>query len=113
MMAKALGGGVMPIGAFTATERLWEVFNENPFIHTSTFGGNPLACRAALATIRTIEEKGLVQRAEEMGDYILERLKGLALKYPSIIGDVRGKGLMIGIEFIHESYGGALISYRG
>ncbi|WP_027340608.1 aminotransferase class III-fold pyridoxal phosphate-dependent enzyme [Halonatronum saccharophilum] len=109
--AKALGGGVMPIGAFTATEELWEVFNENPFIHTSTFGGNPLACRAALATIKKIEDDNLIDRAKEMGNYLLEGLTGLAYKYPDIIEDVRGKGLMIGVEFIHESYGGALISY--
>ena len=108
--AKALGGGVMPVGAFIATPEVWEVFNTAPFIHTSTFGGNPLACRAAIATLNTLEEKGLVQKAAESGEYLLNRLTDLAKNYPDIINDVRGKGLMVGIEFQHESYGGLLIS---
>ncbi|OCL27319.1 putrescine aminotransferase [Orenia metallireducens] len=108
--AKALGGGVMPVGAFIATPEVWEVFNESPFMHTSTFGGNPLACRAAIATLNAIEKKELVQKAAESGEYLLNRLKELVKNYPGIINDVRGKGLMIGIEFQHESYGGLLIS---
>ncbi len=109
-LAKALGGGVMPIGAVVATAEVWEVFNENPFLHTSTFGGNPLACRAALATIDAIQEEALVLEAAKKGDYLLTKLKELAQKYDTIISDVRGKGLMIGIEFYHESYGGMLMS---
>ncbi|TDX52680.1 acetylornithine/succinylornithine family transaminase [Orenia marismortui] len=108
--AKALGGGVMPVGAFVATPEVWEVFNEDPFIHTSTFGGNQLACRAAIATLNTIQEKKLVERSASLGKYVLDRLTQISKKYSQIISQVRGKGLMIGIQFQHESYGGMLIS---
>ncbi|MCK8817650.1 acetylornithine/succinylornithine family transaminase [Natroniella sulfidigena] len=109
-LAKALGGGVMPVGAVVATADLWKVFNQNPFLHTSTFGGNQLACKAALTTLREVQNRNLVSSAQKLGDYLLENLKQLATKYSSVIQEVRGKGLMIGVEFKDESYGGLLIS---
>ncbi|MCK8827586.1 aminotransferase class III-fold pyridoxal phosphate-dependent enzyme [Natroniella acetigena] len=109
-LAKALGGGVMPVGAVVATADLWEVFNQNPFLHTSTFGGNQLACRAALATLKEVQNRDLVNSTQKLGDYLLQNLKQLAIKYSNVIQEVRGKGLMIGIEFKDESYGGLLIS---
>ncbi|WP_408956002.1 aspartate aminotransferase family protein [Natroniella sp. ANB-PHB2] len=109
-LAKALGGGVMPVGAVIASAELWEVFNQNPFLHTSTFGGNQLACRAALATLKEIQNRNLVSSTQKLGDYLLDNLKELAIKYSSVIQEVRGKGLMVGVEFKDESYGGVLIS---
>jgi putrescine aminotransferase len=98
-LAKSLGGGVMPIGAFMATTEIWDkVFRENPFIHTSTFGGNELACVAGLAAIDAIITEGLADKAAKQGDYFLSRLKELRSRHSEIFVDVRGKGLMLGVE---------------
>ncbi len=99
-LAKSLGGGVVPAGAVIATAAIWDkVFRENPFIHTSTFGGNELACVAGLAAIDVIESEGLVERAVEIGAYFMAGLKVLQSDHPDIFVNVRGKGLMLGIEF--------------
>jgi putrescine aminotransferase len=103
-LAKALGGGVMPIGAFIARPRLWEEFRRDPYVHSSTFGGNPLACRAAIATLDVLVEEGLAARAEELGARFLERLRAVQARHPAIIRAVRGRGLMIGVEFTHGDY---------
>ena len=93
-LAKSLGNGV-PIGACLASEKAASVMK--PGSHGSTFGGNPLACAAALAVIDTIEQEQLLSNAREMGDYLLDELKN---KLGSINGvqEVRGLGLMIGVE---------------
>ena len=108
--AKALGGGVMPIGAFTATEKVWEKFVTSPFIHTSTFGGNPLACVAAIAAIGVLEDEQLVERAATNGAYFIDKLTQLQQAFPDVIQEVRGKGLIIGIELTKEGIGGLLMS---
>jgi len=108
--AKALGGGVMPIGATVGRQELFEPFKENPLIHSSTFGGNPLAAAAALAAIEVTIEEDLPARAEEMGGYLLQSLSGLKDQYPDFIADVRGKGLMVGIEFTDADIGAIVIS---
>ncbi|MCX7780780.1 MAG: acetylornithine/succinylornithine family transaminase [Negativicutes bacterium] len=108
--AKALGGGVMPIGAFTARAAIWEQYITSPFLHTSTFGGNPLACAAALATIEVIRSERLVDRAAESGAYFIAKLNEIAARYPAVIKEVRGKGLMIGIELTREGVGGFLMA---
>ncbi len=93
-LAKALGNGV-PIGACLATGKAAQVFG--PGNHGSTFGGNPLACRAALAVVEVMEKENLAARAAELGDYFVaqfkEKLSGVAG-----VKDVRGKGLMLGIQ---------------
>ncbi|WP_136524579.1 acetylornithine transaminase [Geomonas ferrireducens] len=94
-LAKALAGGA-PIGAMLATDRLAESFT--PGTHGSTFGGNPLVTAAAVATIRAIQEEGILNRTEEMGEYLMGELEALHKKFPSLIKDVRGIGLMIGVE---------------
>jgi len=104
-LAKALGGGVMPIGATMGTEAVWDkVFGVNPLIHTSTFGGNPLACAAGLAAIQVIEDESLVQRAAETGTFLMSALESLAPKH-DLIKEVRGKGLLIGVEFAIDDVG--------
>jgi acetylornithine aminotransferase len=92
-LAKALAGGA-PIGAMLAKERYAAAFV--PGTHGSTFGGNPLVCAAALATVRTILEDGLLSRCEEIGEYLTGELEALGLKYP-FVREVRGIGLMIGM----------------
>ena len=109
-MAKALGGGVMPIGAFIGTPEIWEaVFRENPLMHTSTFGGNPLACRAAIAAIEVTLRDDLPAQAARLGNYLLGKLRSVKEKHPKALQDVRGLGLMIGVEFAHEDVGELVI----
>lgn len=108
-LAKALGGGVMPIGAFIAIPSVWNCFKSNPLVHTSTFGGNPLACVAAIKTLEILERDRLADRAFEMGEYLIEKLLNLKKIYPEVINFVRGKGLLIGVELTKEGIGGALI----
>jgi 4-aminobutyrate aminotransferase len=71
-----------------------------PGAHASTFGGNPVSSAAALATIKILKD-GLIRNAADVGSHLLERLRGLMDKHP-IIGDVRGKGLMIGVELVRD-----------
>ena len=94
-LAKGLAGGV-PIGAFMATEKVAAAFA--PGDHGSTFGGNPLACAAALAVLEVLEKENLSANAVTMGNYLMSQLAGLKKKYPALIREVRGKGLMVGAE---------------
>ena len=93
-LAKALAGGA-PIGVMLATEKIAEAFG--PGSHGSTFGGNPLVTAAGIAALRVILEEGLLNRAEEIGEYLLGELEALQAKF-SCITEVRGIGLMIGME---------------
>lgn len=108
--AKALGGGVMPIGAFTARPAVWEQYITSPFLHTSTFGGNPLACAAALAALEVIEQDNLCSQSASKGEYLRTSLQNIAHQFPDVISEVRGKGLMIGIEFCREGIGGYIMA---
>ena len=90
-LAKSIAGGV-PMGAVMVHRRLGGMPKR---VHGSTFGGNPLACAAALAAIRYIEEHKLVERAAELGAYFLQRLRGIN---SPLIREVRGLGLMVGLE---------------
>ncbi len=108
--AKALGGGVMPIGATVGTPEVFAIFKENPLFHSSTFGGNPLAAAAALAAIEVTLEEDLPARAEAMGTYLLARLKELAEAWPQFIAEVRGRGLLVGVEFTDADIGAVVIS---
>jgi 4-aminobutyrate aminotransferase len=92
--AKGIASG-LPLGVTVARA---DLMNWGPGAHASTFGGNPVACAAALETIRLLEEKYIANAARQ-GDYILGRLADWKAKHP-IVGDVRGKGLMIGIELV-------------
>jgi acetylornithine aminotransferase len=93
-LAKALAGGA-PIGAMLATDDLATAFT--PGTHGSTFGGNPLVTAAGIATVRAIMEEGILNRTCEMGEYLMGELESLKKKFP-VISEVRGIGLMIGIE---------------
>jgi len=93
-LAKALAGGA-PIGTMLATDQVAASFS--PGTHGSTFGGNPLVTAAAVATVRAILEEGLLNRAEEMGEYLHGELETLGKRYP-FVKEVRGIGLMIGMS---------------
>ncbi|MDD2473607.1 MAG: acetyl ornithine aminotransferase family protein [Methanoculleus sp.] len=92
-LGKAIGGG-LPLGVTVASE---EVMDWPPGSHASTFGGNNLACAAALAVMALLREEGFGDRVLERGEYLMERLRELAERHP-IVGDVRGLGLMAGME---------------
>ena len=109
-LAKALGGGIMPIGSFTATPEVWTGLIESPFLHTSTFGGNQMACVAGLATLKVIEEEDLLNRGALAGAYLKKGLEEVQKDYPLVIKDVRGRGMMLGIELTKEGAGGMLMS---
>lgn len=98
-LGKAFGGGVMPIGAFVSTAEIWEEMTPNPFLHTTTFGGNPIACAAAIAAINVILEEKLYEKAAVVGDYFLRGLRVLADRYPQVCQEARGLGLMLGVEY--------------
>ncbi len=97
-MAKALGGGVA-IGAMMAKEEIAAALV--PGKHASTFGGNALACAAAVAVIEAIEEDKLLENAEKVGQYAKDKLEQLKQKYP-VIDHVRGVGLMIGVQLTNS-----------
>lgn len=110
-IAKALGGGVMPIGAFVGTPEIWDsLFHDNPTMHTSTFGGNQLACTAAITAINVTMRENLPQRAAELGSYFISRFRDIMQKYPKAIAEVRGMGLMIGVEFTDADIGELVIA---
>ncbi|HED23748.1 MAG TPA: putrescine aminotransferase [Firmicutes bacterium] len=108
IMGKAFGGGVMPITGIVARPPLWDNMLENPWILGSpTFGGNPLSCSAAIAAIKYTVEWDIPRVAGEKGNYIQKRLKELKEKFP-ILQDVRGRGLLIGMEYPSDEIGFAL-----
>jgi putrescine aminotransferase len=113
-MAKALGGGVMPVGAFSANAGIWQsMFGTNPYLHSTTFGGNPIACAAVIAAIKTTIEEGLVERSAKLGDVLLDGLKSVQAKYPDVVKDVRGKGLLAGVEFAEDDFAALVIAGCG
>jgi len=97
LSAKGIASG-MPLGAMMARK---SVMTWRPGSHGNTFGGNPVSCAAALATLDVIEREGLLDHAAETGAYAMSVLKQMQLRHPSI-GEVRGKGLMIGVEFVQD-----------
>ncbi|MEN6644254.1 MAG: aminotransferase class III-fold pyridoxal phosphate-dependent enzyme [Armatimonadia bacterium] len=109
-LGKALGGGVMPVGAFVARPEIWKVFHDNPYIHTSTFGGNPLACRAALAAIEVLREQNTVQLCADRGAELLAGITGVAAEFPQLIQEVRGQGLLVGAQFADADIGNMVIA---
>ena len=104
-LGKALGGGVMPLSAFVSTPEIWKVLEQNPFLHSSTFGGNPLACAAGIAAINVTLSEDLPGQAAEKGEYFLNGLREIQARYADVIVDVRGKGLLIGVEFNDTEFG--------
>ncbi|KAA3615129.1 MAG: ornithine--oxo-acid transaminase [Calditrichaeota bacterium] len=93
IVGKALSGGFYPVSAVLSSKEILGVFN--PGDHGSTFGGNPLACAVAMEALNVIVEEGLVERSDELGDYLIKKLKTINT---SKIKEIRGKGLFIGIE---------------
>lgn len=97
--AKGIGGG-FPVAGFAVPERLAHVFK--PGDHGGTFGGNPLACAAVYATLATIKSEGLVEKVAQKGEYFIGELQKLQAKYPALVKEVRGRGLILGMELTKE-----------
>jgi putrescine aminotransferase len=104
-VGKSIGGGVMPLSAFISTAEIWEVMVPNPIIHSTTFGGNPLACAAGLAAIQVTLEEDLPGQAAMKGEFLLRELACLRDKYPRVLKAAQGKGLLIGMEFPVQEIG--------
>jgi adenosylmethionine-8-amino-7-oxononanoate aminotransferase len=103
-LGKIISSGYLPLGATLATKRIFERFlgpRENKFNHGSTASGHPACCVAGLKNIEIIEREKLVDNSKKIGKYLMERVCDLQKKRP-FIGDVRGKGLMVGIELVHD-----------
>ncbi|MDD4600461.1 Putrescine aminotransferase [bioreactor metagenome] len=114
-LSKSFGGGVMPLAAYIATGKVWKRAYgsaENATLHTSTFGGNSRAAAAGIATLEIIFRDDLSRQAAEKGEYLLGRLRQLQGKYP-FLQDVRGRGLMIGLEFTQPKQEGLLNKLTG
>ena len=94
-LAKSLGGG-LPIGALIAKEKVASSFK--PGDHGTTFGGNPLACAAAIANLKLLQEENLIAKCQEKGEYFKKKLEELKEKYPEYIKEIRVLGLMVGLE---------------
>lgn len=94
-LAKGLAGGV-PIGAFITTDEVAAAFHAGD--HGTTFGGNPLACAAANVVLDTVQKEGILGHVEKVGAYFLEKLAGFKRKYPKLVKEVRGMGLLLGME---------------
>jgi len=107
ILGKALGGGMLPVSMFLASGEVMNVFQ--PGDHGSTFGGNPLSAAVALEGLKVIEEEGLVEAAAEMGDYFMASLVQLA---SPLIKEVRGRGLLIGVEFYPDQVSARKICER-
>jgi len=105
-VAKSLGGGVVPVSAFCASEEIWQpMMYPNPFIHTTTTGGGALACSAAIAAIHVTLRERLWEVAAAKGDYLIPKLQEFAVIYPQIYDRITGKGLLIGMHFHNPEVG--------
>jgi putrescine aminotransferase len=109
-LAKGLSGGVIPVGAFIARPDVWNrAFGKAPLLHTSTFGGNELACAAARAAMDVLEEDGLVENARTRGAQLLAGARDIAAEFPTVVREARGLGLLVGLDLTNEGYGGWII----
>ena len=95
----------MPLSAFISTKKIWKVLEKNPFIHSTTMGGNPLACAAGIAAIHVLLKENLSEKAAEQGKYFLDGLRLIQKKYPKQFTSVRGLGLLIGMDFVTDEFG--------
>ena len=109
-LGKALGGGVMPLAAFISTPQIWSVFEKDPQVHSSTTGGNPLACAAGIAAIMVTLEEDLPAQAARKGAYLLAEMQKLKERYGEIIAEARGKGLLLGMQFKNAALGWQVVS---
>ncbi|QDQ09665.1 aspartate aminotransferase family protein [Streptomyces spectabilis] len=110
LTGKGLGGGVMPVSAVVATPAAFAAFDKDPYLHTSTFSGMPLAMAAVRGALAAIGEEDLVTRARDLGARLLDGIGGIAREhFGGLVREVRGRGLLIGIEFAEPGPAGDLL----
>ena len=107
-MGKALGGAVIPIGNFIATEDVFSTMYDNPYIHTTTFGGNPMATAAAIGAMHATLEEDIPGQAAEKGAYLKGKLTEMAGVYDDLFEEIRGVGVIIGMQFKNSDIGYAV-----
>jgi 4-aminobutyrate aminotransferase-like enzyme len=100
-IAKALTGGVWPLGAVIAKKHIVDIWGAEPDKHMGSYHGNPVGCAVALENIRLIKERNLLENARVMGDYMLEGMKELMDRHP-LLGEVVGVGLVLGAELVRN-----------
>lgn len=99
--AKGVTGGYVPMGVTVVREELARTWDERPFVHGHTYSGHALGCAAIVAALGVYHEDGLIERSAVMGEYLLDRARELMDRHPSV-GDVRGKGLFVGLELVRD-----------
>lgn len=104
-IAKGFGGGVMPVGACIGSPKVWKAYINNPFVHTTTFGGNPLAMAAAIASMFVLHSENLIEGAVTKGRKFMDAFNMLQRKFPTLLLEGRGRGLMLGLEFVDNETG--------
>ena len=107
-LAKAFGGG-LPLGAILSTRQIFDTFLDPPLSHLTTFGGNPVACAAAVAAFDIIESEGLIERGKQMGEYLRERLLSVQAQFPHRVEAIRGIGLWYAIDIAPEEQAQPLV----
>jgi putrescine aminotransferase len=111
LVGKGLSGGIVPVSAMVATPEAFRAFNKDPFIHTSTFSGAPIAMAAVRAAVEAIEQDGLVERSATIGAQLLDRMRRIVdRRCPALVREVRGLGLLIGVEMQTAGLAGALLA---
>ena len=110
LVGKGLSGGVVPVSAVVATEEVFSAFDQDPFLHTSTFSAAPLAMAAARGALQAIQEDGLVDRSRILGERLLADLRSVVTRhFGDVVREVRGRGLMLGVEFAEPGPAGDLL----
>jgi putrescine aminotransferase len=107
-LGKSLGGGVIPVGAIVSSPELWRVWEADPFIHSNTFGGNPLACAAGIAALHVTIRDDLPTVAAKTGDRIATEVGAMAERHPDVLAGVSGRGLLIAMHFATNELGYAV-----
>jgi putrescine aminotransferase len=102
VVGKSLGGGIIPIGALIAHSNLWKKFSLSFPMSASSFAGNTIACQAALSTIEVLQKDNLLADCKKKGDFFIQELKKIVKKYPDILKDVKGKGLLLGLDVVNS-----------
>ncbi len=98
LLAKALGGGILPMGVCISSPRVWN--DDFGMLHSSTFANNQVTCAVGIAVLERLEQNNreLIQEVEEKGKYLLKKLQEIDVQYPGVVKEIRGSGLMVGVE---------------
>jgi len=113
VLGKGMSGGIYPLAATCYRAPLQRFFDDNPFIHVSTFGGADIGCVAAMAMFDQITEPGFLEHVRRMADLFAQGLAAIQAKYPQFVVGTRQRGLMIGVQLTDDSYGPALTVLLG